>query len=42
MMKHGEIDMADVIIFADTCAEPAAVYRFLTWLVPKMRDLAPG
>ena len=35
MMKHGEIEKADVMIFADTCAEPAAVYRFLAWLVPE-------
>jgi hypothetical protein len=35
MMKHGEIERADVMIFADTCAEPAAVYRFLAWMVPE-------
>jgi hypothetical protein len=35
MMKHGEIEKADVMIFADTGAEPAAVYRFLAWLVPE-------
>jgi len=36
MMKHGEIEKADLVVFADTCCEPAAVYRWLGWLVPNM------
>ena len=32
MIKHGEIEMVDAAIFADTQAEPAEVYTHLTWL----------
>lgn len=32
MAKHGEIDMPDCAIFADTQAEPKAVYGYLDWL----------
>ncbi|WP_211314810.1 hypothetical protein [Thioalbus denitrificans] len=36
MATHGEIDMPDRAVFADTHAEPASVYRWLEWLVPKL------
>lgn len=32
MMLHGEIERADLAIFADTCAEPAVVYQWLAWM----------
>jgi hypothetical protein len=32
MIKHGEIPMVDCAIFADTGAEPVAVYEWLDWL----------
>ncbi len=37
MMAHGEIEKADLVVFADTCAEPAAVYKWLGWLVPRIK-----
>lgn len=36
MMAHGEIPVPDVAIFADTMAEPAAVYQHLEWLRDKL------
>lgn len=36
MMKHGEIEKADLAVFADTGAEPVAVYHYLEWLVANM------
>jgi len=36
MMKSGDIPKADLVIFADTGAEPSAVYRWLGWLVGHM------
>ncbi len=41
MMKHGEIEKADAMIFADTGAEPAAVYRWLVWLVAEIGSIVP-
>jgi hypothetical protein len=41
MMKHGEIEKADVMIFADTVAEPPSVYRWLGWLVSEMAFCIP-
>jgi hypothetical protein len=32
MMKHGEIEPADVAIFADTCAESRRTYEWVEWL----------
>ena len=32
MMKHGEIEPAEFAVFADTGAEPVAVYHYLNWL----------
>jgi len=32
MMKHGEIEPADLVVFADTGDEPRAVYKWLDWL----------
>lgn len=36
MAKRGDIDPIDYAIFADTQAEPAAVYRHLEWLVAEV------
>jgi len=36
MMVHGEVELADVAIFADTCAEPKAVYQWLQWLTQRI------
>ncbi len=36
MMKHGEIEKADMVVFADTGCEPKAVYVWLDWLVANM------
>lgn len=36
MMEHGEIEKADLVIFADTGDEPAAVYRWLDWMEERM------
>ncbi|KMM77045.1 hypothetical protein ACP93_02450 [Xanthomonas sp. NCPPB 1128] len=36
MMAHAEIAPSDRAIFADTHAEPAAVYRHLEWLLPRL------
>jgi len=36
MMQAGEIERADIAIFADTCAEPEAVYHWLSYLLSKM------
>lgn len=36
MMLHGEIERADLAIFADTCAEPAVVYEWLAWMREKL------
>lgn len=33
MAAHGQIDMPDVAIFADTQWEPAAIYKHLDWLM---------
>jgi hypothetical protein len=41
MMKHGEIEKADVMIFADTGAEPPSVYRWLGWLVSEVASVMP-
>jgi hypothetical protein len=32
MMEHGEVERADVAIFADTMAEPASLYQYLDYL----------
>jgi 3'-phosphoadenosine 5'-phosphosulfate sulfotransferase (PAPS reductase)/FAD synthetase len=37
MMRHDEIEPADLVVFADTGDEPAAVYFWLDWLVKEMR-----
>ena len=36
MMKHGEIEPAEFAVFADTGAEPVAVYHYLNWLEANM------
>lgn len=36
MAAHGEIDMPDFAIFADTQSEPKSVYRWLDWLKKKL------
>lgn len=36
MCAHGEIEMPDAAIFADTQWEPKAVYDWLDWLEPKL------
>lgn len=36
MMTHGEVEPADVVVFADTGDEPQAVYHWLKWLVKEM------
>ena len=36
MMKNGDIPRADLVIFADTGAEPSVVYKWLEWLVGHM------
>lgn len=36
MMAAGEIEPAEVAIFADTCAEPHRVYEWLEWLRPRL------
>jgi hypothetical protein len=41
MMKHGEIEKADVMIFADTGAEPPSVYKYLGWLVAECAGHIP-
>jgi hypothetical protein len=41
MMKHGEIEKADVMIFADTGAEPPSVYRWLGQLASAMAGCVP-
>lgn len=41
MMKHGEIEMADVMIFADTGAEPPSVYRWLGFLATSTAGCMP-
>ncbi len=41
MMKHGEIEKADVMIFADTGCEPSSVYKWLGVLVKEMEGVVP-
>ncbi len=36
MMAHGEIEMCDFAIFADTQAEPRSVYKWLDWLETRL------
>ena len=36
MIAHNEVDMVDAAIFADTGAEPDAVYKWLDWLERKL------
>ncbi len=38
MMLHGEIESAELAIFADTRAEPMAVYEWLAWLSGQLKD----
>jgi len=41
MMKHGEVEKADLMIFADTCSEPQRVYTWLAWLVSQLAGCMP-